>query len=1064
MVERCDGSKPARPYIDVDAPADASAEELETIVDACAEEARRWGAPADKLAPVVNACDREKKRSRHLIADGWAVPDGLAVQQFADGVKTRLLGTRAAEWIDRSGGRLSYGLRVAGCPKAGDVAATLSGPLTWVQTEGEPVVDPPNAEPTTKPPRGDSPGGETREYHTTQPITLPTFPAEDAEPAGQTPAKAAAFLSRFLNAIALAFVGVYEQDPSAASAGNVVASFDRIAPGYCSACEKEHDRAGAYVSKAPDGSLFLRCRRTPKNGPPLRSKLRKRVATPAAEPDADTFDDLAAGEFETVGGPGTYNAEAIGGACAAWDLYAASAWGTGKSQHNAAIVRALLERKPRAVILIISSRKSLSAQLAHDIGAVSYDRIRGNLDPKATPVSVWQLDSLGRIGPDVVPELVIVDELSQLTAHAWQNQNGGGNKAAAGVSSLRALVQRAGRVIVSDNDLTAAQVEAFKKLRPGKAARVVRNAFQPWAATSVKVLTGEKASPNVRAKLWEFLDAQHAARAAGLPWEAAAAPCHSLKVARALAEEAAQRYGADAVRIYTSETDDGQKRRDFSDAGAAWDPADGLGPLLVVYTSTVSVGVSCPSARFSHCFAFFSASNCAATQSAQMLFRCRKLRAVLVAYDGKPRHDLPQQPADLFRWVVGARNLAALPDAFRNDRNPFVTTPTASDPEALAEALRGNFEGSLWVANSMEVNRSARWFVPRLRRIIERAGMAVTVEAAGGLAVDQAAARASAAAEEAGAEADRKRAELMAGEMTRRHVAAVDAAEMGRDPDDDRADKTAGDKAGDRARYIARDLRKDPAELAAHFEALAVHLSSVDPEGPTAPQMLAQWLAAYEDIAPAYRRACRVVGLGPTLAAGAGALAVRSSLEADELTRETFATLGAEPCAASLTVETAALLAEPVINLARRINAHASRLFDDRHGAERAKALAGTQSGRRRQAAASSLNTVLAQVGAELRPEYDTARAKKQGTPSRFRLAWLWATAPEPQPEHPTKPEPRHCAARASPADAADITTAAAAFEHIAAPCAALSIAPQSKTADDASELAREWAEKALTA
>jgi hypothetical protein len=41
---------------------------------------------------------------------------------------------------------------------------------------------------------------------------------------------------------------------------------------------------------------------------------------------------------------------------------------------------------------------------------------------------------------------------------------------------------------------------------------------------------------------------------------------------------------------------------------------------------------------------------------------------------------------------------------------------------------------------------------------------------------------------------------------------------------------------------------------------------------------------------------------------------------------------------------------------------------------------------------------------------------------------------------------------------------AAAAFEHIAAPCAALSIAPQSKTADDPSELARSWVEKSNTA
>jgi hypothetical protein len=1032
LVERCDGARPARPYIDVDAPADASAADLDAIAEAFVEVAREWGAPADRLAPIVNTCDRVKKRSLHLIADGWAVPDGLAVKRFADAVRERCA-TAAASWIDRSGGRLSYGLRVAGCPKAGDVTATLSGPLTWLQNEGDAVVGPPSR------------GGESAEYHITT-HNAPRIPhpaSADGEP-----------LARFLAAIADdPAAAAYELDAAGETPGSILATFRRTEPGFCEACGRDHDRAGAYVSSASDGSLFLRCWRTPKEGPALLSALAEAPpAEDSPEPEPDEYDDLA--EFETVGGPGIYNSDAIGNGD--WDLYAASAWGTGKSQHNAAIVRELLSKNPSAVVLIVSSRRSLSAQLVHDIGAVGYDRIRGNLDPKRNPVSVWQIDSLGRVGPAVKPDLLIIDEVAQLAAHAWQQSgSAGAGKAAAGVSTLRSLVNRAGRIIVSDNDLTSAQVEAFRKIRPGRPSRVVRNAFKPWAATSVKVLTGKRAPMTVRAKLWAFLDEQHALRAAGHTWEAAAVPCHSLRLARGIAEEATERYGPDAVRLYTSETDDAQKRRDFSDAGAAWDPADGSGPLLVIYTSTASVGVSCPSARFSSCYAFFMSKNCAATQSAQMLFRCRKIRNVLIAYDGNVRHDLPQQPAELFRWVVAARNLAALPDVFRHDRNPFIRTPTASNPAALGEALRGTFEGALWVANAIESNRSARWFVPRLRRIIERAGMPVTVEEADGEEARATALAAEAAAADARASA--KRAELMANEMTRRHAEALDIVENGGEPDDERADKSAGDKAGDRARYIARDLGQDPDELAKYF----AQASTAADDGPT----LADWLDVYEGIAPAYRRACRVIS---KYSGGPRVLATRSDQEADELAREVFKVLGAEPCAEALTVEPAAILEPPTIDIAGRINRHCSRIFGDGDGARRAKSIAGKHDGHRRRGVVASLNTVLGSIGAELRQEYATARQVKQGTPSRYRLAWAWAETLEPRPRHPTEQAPRLPLAGwkkppTTTSEAAEsVADLAAEYEAFPARCATLQLVqtcrPQS--VDDVEERALNWVEK----
>ena len=65
-------------------------------------------------------------------------------------------------------------------------------------------------------------------------------------------------------------------------------------------------------------------------------------------------------------------------------------------------------------------------------------------------------------------------------------------------------------------------------------------------------------------------------------------PCHSRKFAEGLESQIAGRYGYSIpVKLYTSETDQGEKAEDFKDASKAWDNT-----RAVIYTGTVSVGIS----------------------------------------------------------------------------------------------------------------------------------------------------------------------------------------------------------------------------------------------------------------------------------------------------------------------------------------------------------------------------------------------------------------------------------------------------------------------------------------
>ena len=65
-----------------------------------------------------------------------------------------------------------------------------------------------------------------------------------------------------------------------------------------------------------------------------------------------------------------------------------------------------------------------------------------------------------------------------------------------------------------------------------------------------------------------------------------------------------------------------EKEHDFADTTTAWGSM-----ALVIYTGTLSVGVSCESPHIRVLFAWFTNHLMYASQSAQMLFRFRELRS-----------------------------------------------------------------------------------------------------------------------------------------------------------------------------------------------------------------------------------------------------------------------------------------------------------------------------------------------------------------------------------------------------------------------------------------------------
>ena len=696
--------------------------------------------------------------------------------------------------------------------------------------------------------------------------------------------------------------------------------------------------------------------------------------TPEGNPDEPIADTTGGDEFdrlsrkcglEEVGGPGVYNEQAVGDDGVS-DLFVQSNWGTGKSQHNKVIIRDLLECKPTATILIISSRRSLSAQLLADLrevcpGVTTYSDIKGQLSTKTHRVSIWQIDSFSRIPCDLPPfDLVLIDEPAQLLDHIFRTSASNDDK---NLTKLKTLMRRAHRLIVTDNDLTDAHVTAFLSIRPAdKPHRVVRNVFQPWAGVPVDILTGPLARNSVVAKACEFIAAQLAEKAAGREWFSCEMPVQSRKEADRTRKFLETKFPGLPIKFYTAETDDAVKRADFSNCETAW--AGEQRPAVIMYTGTVSVGVSCASPLISECFAFFTNQIMAATQSAQMMFRCRKLKRVTVAYSGSPPTALPSTVDTLCRWLILARHRENIPAQFRHDQNAAAEDrwgATATDADALKAALMSSFEGRLFLGVKLEHHRSVNDFVPRLKTILERAGLAVTVTAATALPAElRTEQRRELAA--AGAEAQQERAAIVAANT----VAAVEA-EAERGDEEDHSDKTRGQKLGLTGVYLAKTFGVKPAEVTSEF------------------------VQAFEPLRDQYTRSKLYIN-GAAAYREAGPTEVSSLAEAAR-----YRTRVGEVLGVAVDVETAVSFATDKVTPAT--NPAARALFDDinTHGLR----VFGATDGKRRAtreckpaAVVAAVRDVLGWFGGSVTAQYKSARDRKQGAVDNYVITWDWRDPP----------------------------------------------------------------------
>ena len=912
--ERINGCNPCKAFLDVDADADITDEDMTDIVASLKTAIEELCPKESSINIKEYGYDSREKRSRHLITN-VTVADGSVVAHIARTAKG-FLPLHLANYIDVIGNVKSFGLRIPYCAKRGDKSRTLRLLYDdvddldfWIQSETAKIA----------------------KVILPQPLVLPVL-----ELTGNA--------LELTNIVAAKFpwfgpyVPVYKEDYP-----EIVAEFNRLEPHFCTSCERVHDRRNAYISVDDNGVAYLRCYVAPKNSAVLASKGAEFKVMPL-----DGYDIL----LEATHVNSRYNADSIPDN--GHDLYISSAWCTGKSHHNVAIMNAAIAKNPKCKILNLSPRRSLSVQLSADMLAVHYNKIKGILDTKMTPVSVWQLDSLARISCDEVFDLIYIDELTALTSHAYHGSNN--PKARAGISSMCQLAKSCKRLIVSDNDLTTVQVQSFLDLRIDKKYTVYRNDFQPWAGIPANITSGLKSHSELEAQLWNRLNEQFALKAANQKWHGTVIPCHARRQADAIAIEARKRYGTDLVRLYTGETDDFIKAKDFANATESWANA-----LVVIYTSTVSVGISCNLEHFDQVYAFFNGKNISAASSAQMLFRPRQVKCINIAYSGKKTYGLPLTRDKVLLWVTEAEHRKDIPDEFRHDRCPNIKTKSATDPKSLDTAINC-FEGNLWMNAYLENMRSESDFVQRISAILSRAGLIVNHDKLLPILVTHPTPESN--------DAPLPQREVV---MVQQIEAATERECDGLDPERNR---TYEEKMGDKALSLSKTFHVEHTELT--------------PE----------WIVEYEPHVEVFRRFERIIS---KTVRNPDVLKTASEGEGCTLAIKTLKELNFD----INLVETGHIISLDLLktvaeSLSTTINDHALRLYGDTHSARRKKAVSNFRSW------CGVLLVPLKYIGVSLEPTYKTKSDKKEGrNPTGATILFVWDAnpiSPRPLMSHITRP------------------------------------------------------------
>lgn len=500
-------------------------------------------------------------------------------------------------------------------------------------------------------------------------------------------------------------------------------SISRRRPSYCHVCQRNHSSMGAFLAIRDDipriccFAALKNNKRFVKNEACIVRAHPKFVETPALKnkysplPE-DSINSITV-DHEVVNSPRCTD----GIEDNFKDSYIISApWAAGKSHF---MTRAIENAKNNNIpVITISSRKTLSYQQAEEWGLINYDDITGNHNVKTHPRTNWQLESIPRVNiSNVAGCLLIIDEITALSHHGATSFEG-----RLCLNYLSHIIGVCSRYIVCDNDINDYHIISLNTAAPNIKPKIVRNTKCKYEGIKCEIFQGGNSHALADLEIFQHLQNNINNYKNGLDYEPICVCTHSRKLVNTFVEKFNRMFpgNSDAIAAYTAETDDEVKRRDFSNSTEAW-----KNKLIVIYSPTVSIGISCMNPRIKKVFAIYLTETVSAQQSAQALFRCRSVEEIrmYVPRKGAADHMMPKNEEEFINYVCSTGDIGIDILGFADYKGKSEISRTFDN---IGKELN-TFVGKLYTSAMIQKYRSKNSFISEITGILGRAGIKVTV-------------------------------------------------------------------------------------------------------------------------------------------------------------------------------------------------------------------------------------------------------------------------------------------------------------------------------------------------
>jgi len=346
-------------------------------------------------------------------------------------------------------------------------------------------------------------------------------------------------------------------------------------------------------------------------------------------------------------------------------------------------------------IIFISFRQTFSANIKQKFDDFTlYSQVQGPLDQNRLIVQVESLHRIPVSDEFECPELIILDESESIFE---QFGSGLGRSASQSWSVFEWLVKYADRVICMDAHLGSRTINLMNTLRPNKQTKLHWNTH--------KNASRDKYFFTDNLGLFIFNLTEDVIRGYKV-----VIPTNSLKLSEAIYTMMIEDFPNKSVGIFNSLSENADKHRTFANVDEAWSVFD-----VLIYTPTVSAGVSFERNHYDSIYGMFTDMSCSVETCMQMLMRVRNLRQKeLTIYFRCLGNNLPVTTESI-------KNYLYLNREYTIDVKMLENVPRVYDAQGRLEYYITPYF-NVWLENTRINNLSRNDFIQRMLAYVNSIG------------------------------------------------------------------------------------------------------------------------------------------------------------------------------------------------------------------------------------------------------------------------------------------------------------------------------------------------------